>query len=141
MHSRLVLNKQIVNLFYSIPSALRSSGHKHFVVSPITSIVGKDGQQFVQEVWTEEFKMQPVDVSIKGSTISLFPAFKIEANLKTIRILPALNTVEDEYKKMASKGRDPETCQRTILAKYPSRLAENENFKELSSTGFTPEFR
>ena len=85
--------------------------------------------------------MQSVEVSIKGSTISLFPALKIEANLNMVRILPALNTVEDEYKKMASKGRDPETCQRTILAKYPGRLAENENFKELSSTGFIPEFR
>ena len=93
------------------------------------------------EEWTEEIKMQAVEVSVKGSTIKLFPAIKIERDMKTIRILPALNTIEDEYKKMVSKGRDIEMCHETILEKYPSRLAVNENFKELSTTNFSPEFR
>ena len=129
-------------MIYSIPLALRTSGHKHFVVTPITSIVGKDGDKFVAEEWTEEVKMQAVTVSIKeGSTLRVFPAFKVERDLKTIRILPALNTVEDEYKKMVSKGRDIEMCHQTILAKYPTRLAVNENFKLLSDTNFNPEFR
>ena len=42
---------------------------------------------------------------------------------------------------MATKGRNPETCHKEILAKYPSRLAVNENFKELADTNFSPEFR
>ena len=84
--------------------------------------------------------MEPVRVSVKSSTITLYPAFKIEAKMPTTRILEALNQVEDEYKKMAAKGRDLETCHETVLDKYPSRLKINENFKELASTGFTPEF-
>ena len=75
------------------------------------------------------------------SSSSLFPALKIEANEKMIRILPALNTIEDQYKKMVSKGQDVEICHGTILGKYPSRLAINENFKELAATNFNPEFR
>ena len=90
--------------------------------------------------WTEELKMQGLEVSVKGSTIKLYPAIKIEQHMKTIRILPALNTVEDQYKKMVAKGRDVELCHETILGKYPSRLAINENFKELADTGFRPEF-
>ena len=90
--------------------------------------------------WTDELKMQQVEVSIKGSTISLFPALKIEAKLSSVRILEAFNTLEDEYKKMSSKGRCPEMCHQTVLAKYPHRLRVNENFKELSSTGYKPEY-
>ena len=126
---------------FRIPQALRTSGHKHFVVAKISSIVGKDGEQFVKEEWTEELKMRVVEVSIKGSTMQLFPALKIEANEKMIRILPALNIIEDQYKKMVSKGQDVEICHETILGKYPSRLAINENFKELAATNFNPEFR
>ena len=95
----------------------------------------------MQAEWTEEIKMRAVEVSHKGSTIKLFPAFKIETNMKTIRILPALNMVEDEYKKMVAKGRDIELCHEIVLEKYPSRLAVNENFKELTATNFCPEFR
>ena len=118
---------------YSISTALRTSGHKHFVVAPISSIVGKDGKEFVTEEWTEDIKMQSVEVAIKKGSItsilSLFPFFKVEKDMPTVRILPALNTVEDQYKKMATKGRDISMCHQEIVAKYPSRLAVNENFK------------
>ena len=87
----------------------------------------------MNQEWTEEMKMQTVDVSVKGSSISLFPAFKVEANLPMIRILQALNTVEEEYKKLVHKGRDPEVCHEIVLGKYPSRLAINENFNKLPS--------
>ena len=133
----------IGNLYFllSIPAALRTTGHKHFVIAPISSIVGKDGSEFVNAEWTDELKMKAVEVSVKGSTIKLYPAIKIEQQMKTVRILPALNTVEEQYKKMVAKGRDVELCHETVLGRYPSRLAVNENFKELVDTGFMPEFR
>ena len=85
--------------------------------------------------------MQAVKVSVKDSIIQLYPAIKIEQHMQTVRILPALNCIEDQYKKMVSKGRDIELCHEMILGKYPSRLALNENFKELADTNFNPEFR
>ena len=103
--------------------------------------MGKDGAQFVKDVWTEDFKMQSVSVSVKDSVLTLFPALKIEANMPTVRILPALNTVEEGYKKMVSKGRDLELSHQMILAKYPARLSINENFEELAATEFAPNFR
>ena len=96
----------------------------------------------MKKEWTDEVKMEAVDVSVKGSILSLFPAFKIEKKLPDIRVLEALNIVEDEYKEMAKKpGRNPETCHQTVLGKYPSRLAVNEKFKELADTDFKPEHR
>ena len=137
----LELKYNIVNFLCSIPTALRTTGHKHFVVAKISSIVGKDGAEFVKAVWTDELKMQPLEVSVKSSIIKLYPAMKIEQGMKTVRILPALNTVEECYKKMVTKSCNPELCHATVLGKYPSRLAINENFKELAETGFKPENR
>ena len=95
----------------------------------------------MKKEWTDEVKMEAVEVSVKGSILSLFPAFKIEKKLPDIRVLEALNIVEDEYKEMAKKGRSPESCHQTVLEKYPYRLAINEKFKELADTDFKPEHR
>ena len=95
----------------------------------------------MKKEWTDEVKMEAVEVSVKGSILSLFPAFKIEKKLPDIRVLEALNIVEDEYKEMAKKGRSPESCHQAVLEKYPYRLAINEKFKELADTDFKPEHR
>ena len=91
----LELKCNIVNFLSRIPLALRTTGHKHFIVAKISSIVGKDGAEFVRADWTDELKMQPVEVSVKSSTIKLYPALKIEQGMKTVRIMPALNTMEE----------------------------------------------
>ena len=83
--------------------------------------------------------MSPVQVLVKGSTITVYPAFKVEEKMKTVAILKALNIVEDEYKKMVAKRDNPEVCHELIIGKYPHRLAINDVFKPLAETDFRPE--
>ena len=103
--------------------------------------MGFNGKEFVSKTWTEDFKCEAVSVLVKSSVLSLFPCFKIEAKFPLVRISEALNLVEDHYKKLVAKGRDLTICHREILNQFPGRLANNENFKDLKETGFSPEFR